>query len=309
VSSLLLIQALITALLAGTTVQALQPRAVVREQYVLNARIRPLLLFWIGRDNVGGATITWRTDDGRRAIELLIGTDPNRAPRQINRWGYVREEASDGEADVVGVMTASSEESLEQAESEVDRRRTSGGTLLKGVHTTFTSSEAVTTTASVEMAGRVTYRQVDEALGALRAHPTGTTRGERPSNVEPGFLFAMTTLIDRSLGPCRTTGDRHGEVAPVTYLYRQTIYDASLRSCSYAASFQTKLGAFPDVIDGRFDIRNRRTGEETKFRIVYGASGASSGRPVYIVFRPRWWMEAELVRAPVDLATRGSTGP
>ncbi len=50
----------------GTTAAAtpLPAESVVAEhRYRLAARIRPLLVFWIGRDNVGGARIVWRRGD------------------------------------------------------------------------------------------------------------------------------------------------------------------------------------------------------------------------------------------------------
>ena len=51
------------------------------------AKVRPLL-FWISKDDVGGARVSWRGDaDGAFGLDLLIGSDPARAPRQINRWG------------------------------------------------------------------------------------------------------------------------------------------------------------------------------------------------------------------------------
>ena len=66
-------------------------------------------------------------------------------------------------------------------------------------------------------------------------------------------------------------------------------------SCTYTAELQTKIAKFQDVIDARFQVRNRRTGHKTSFSIAYGLSGDVRERPVRIVFRPRWWMEAELL--------------
>jgi hypothetical protein len=59
-----------------------QPAAgSIERRYRMAARIRPLLVFWITRENVGGARIVWlRRDDGMRGWELLIGSDPLRAP-------------------------------------------------------------------------------------------------------------------------------------------------------------------------------------------------------------------------------------
>jgi hypothetical protein len=63
-------------------------------KYRVDARARPFL-FWIRKANVGDGRITWRTGpDGTVGYELLVGTDPARAPRRINRWGYLREESA-----------------------------------------------------------------------------------------------------------------------------------------------------------------------------------------------------------------------
>ena len=65
---------------------------VAEHYYRMLAKVRPLL-FWISRDNVGGARIGWLGDQsGSKGFELLIGSDPARAPRKINRWGYIAEE-------------------------------------------------------------------------------------------------------------------------------------------------------------------------------------------------------------------------
>ncbi len=67
---------------------------VAEHRYRIAAKIRPLVLFWIGKDNVGGARIRWRQgEDGLRGYDALIGSDPARAPRKINRWGFILEEA------------------------------------------------------------------------------------------------------------------------------------------------------------------------------------------------------------------------
>jgi hypothetical protein len=69
--------------------------AVLREyRYGMSAAIRPLL-FWVGDKDVGGARIVSRRDAlGQAGYEFLLGSDPNQAPRRINRWGFVREQTA-----------------------------------------------------------------------------------------------------------------------------------------------------------------------------------------------------------------------
>ena len=58
--------------------------------YRMAGKIRVLLL-WVGRDDVGSGVIKWRGAGDEKAIELLIGSDPKRAPSQLNKWGYLVE--------------------------------------------------------------------------------------------------------------------------------------------------------------------------------------------------------------------------
>lgn len=81
-------------------------------RYTLAARVRPLL-FWISKDNVGEAHLTWLVgEDGKRGYRLLIGSDPTRAPRKVNRWGYVTETEEETGVRVLGLMTQADERSL-----------------------------------------------------------------------------------------------------------------------------------------------------------------------------------------------------
>jgi hypothetical protein len=72
---------------------------VLKERrYIMSGAARPLL-FWMGCDDIGLARIVWRgREDGARGYELLVGTDPARAPRRMNRWGSRRLDYPEGVA-------------------------------------------------------------------------------------------------------------------------------------------------------------------------------------------------------------------
>src|SRR5215471_2398561 len=64
---------------------------IAEHHYRLSGSARPFL-FWITRDNVGSGRMTWRrAADGTLGFELLMGSDPSRAPFKANKWGYIRE--------------------------------------------------------------------------------------------------------------------------------------------------------------------------------------------------------------------------
>lgn len=271
---------------------------IVRQaDYVVNARIRPLAVFWIGRDNVGEARFIWREGPGeRKGLELLVGSDPERTPRQINRWGFIAEAIEGDRAEALAFMKGAAEETLEDASASVDADRQPGGTsTFRAVRTVVTGSRAETGTLSVQAPPSLTYRQLDALLRLL---PTARGLTDRkvinlPPGAKEGFLTAMTSMIAASRESCRR-GTSAG-VAPVTYLYKQSLYDLRLTGCSYRAELRTKAGAYPDAIEGRFEIRNRASGARQGLQIAYGTTAALRDVPVRIVFRPRWWMEAELL--------------
>jgi hypothetical protein len=67
--------------------------------YIMTGRVR-LLVFWAGKDDVGGGYIrrgVLPQDPASDVIELLIGSDPAKAPRTINRCGAAAEIAHKGD--------------------------------------------------------------------------------------------------------------------------------------------------------------------------------------------------------------------
>ncbi len=77
---------------ATARASATQPPATVTRDYSLTVRFRPFLI-WMTRGDVGGARISWSASGGPdRSVELLVGSDPARAPMSINRWGFIAEQ-------------------------------------------------------------------------------------------------------------------------------------------------------------------------------------------------------------------------
>src|ERR1700676_3614337 len=119
-----------------------------RHHYSIRARIRPLLVFWISRSGVGEAVVTKRQGAGEAAYTFLIGSDPNRAPRRINRWGYISEDIHGSEATLIGVMTKSDEDSTKQAEANI-RKQAVGDRTFKIIRGTIDADEAKSIVTSI----------------------------------------------------------------------------------------------------------------------------------------------------------------
>ena len=96
--------------------------AVADHTYRVVGRARFLLVSF-SADDVGGARLMWRRDDNGESIRLLVGSEPARAPRDLNEWAYSSEEVHGDRADAFLVR---SETPSRRRPAEVQRRRPAG---------------------------------------------------------------------------------------------------------------------------------------------------------------------------------------
>jgi hypothetical protein len=166
----------------------------------------------------------------------------------------------------------------------------------RAARTSITGNLAVRGTMALLAPAHLTYRDLDALLALIPAAPPNVHTLALPSGTQQGFLVALDSVIHASVAPCRGADDGGAKgVNPVQYVYNRTLYDLSLLSCDHEPQLRTKTGVFTDVVEARFQVRNRTTKNETRFRMTYGGSGELHAVPVRAVFRPRWWMEIELV--------------
>jgi hypothetical protein len=273
---------------------SLDAMPVVEQHYTLNARVR-LLLVWIQRSNVGGARLAWSREAGdARRFELLIGSDPRRAPMRINRWGYLAETVCGTSARLVGVMTETTEQSTEQARLA---HRTDGRYAFNAIRSNVVGSEATGAVTRFLLAENLTYRDVGTLLRRRFPDDVVVRRLRLPAGTEPGFLAAVAALLRRSVDTFNETGRvATGPGLRRFYTYNAQLYEATLRSSKFIAHSRLNGEDYPSIIESEFEIRNLTSRGTTAFRVTYGTQRALAGVPIRIVFRPKWWFEAELLR-------------
>jgi hypothetical protein len=123
------------------------PQHFVEYDYFMTARVR-LLLFWAGKDDVGGGYIRRGVsmDDPRMDfIQVLFGSDPQKAPRAINRWGAGTEVSWHNEpvgstpsenvttSAFFGFMKSSQGKSVGEMQSELAREKEQGEHAFTGI--------------------------------------------------------------------------------------------------------------------------------------------------------------------------------
>ncbi len=254
---------------------------VAEHYYRMLARIRPLL-FWISRDNVGGARLQWRSDgEGGRGFELLIGSDPVRAPRRINRWGYIAEEIRGSQSRTLGVMTQSREESIEDAKTQLVREGT-GVRVFKVIRAHSVDGRATSGVTTLNTSD-FTYRDLDSLLAKLDTGSLGTSVRivDLPPGTRPGFLVALADLINEP------------DLKSVPYVYNGRFHQLSRKS-TVSVSMRVRGRDVTRLRSARFETENRATHERTSFEITYGTTGDLAGVPLHVLYQPTWWFEVEL---------------
>ena len=91
------------------------------------------------------------------------------------------------------------------------------------------------------------------------------------------------------------------------YPYNGQLYELQLQSAEQIDHFTQDMRAFGHAIRGQFRIVNLKTRAETPFTIVYGVDADRKGVPLFISFRPRWWLEIDCVLSDTpasDVETR-----
>ena len=262
---------------------------VTREhRYTMSGRVRMLLL-WIGRDDVGSGVIRWRGSEKGSAYELLIGSDPLRAPARLNRWGYLAEEIRGEECAVVGLISKSDEQRLKDVApgGPADSR-------FKSLRSRVTEERAYASVSTVQTPTSSTYREADAVLKlALGDASSSIDQIKRPAGVRSGFLSSVAEIITLTVHQA-TTSQTIGR-RQIQYVYGDKVYQLTLLEAATLPRFETDGRIFPNVIRARFETGLPGAGSRSRFELVYGTAGELSGVPIVISYQPKWWLHVDLV--------------
>jgi hypothetical protein len=272
------------------------PGTTERHHYMMSARVRPLLLFSIGRSNVGDAIVTRAATPHEARYSLLIGSDPDRAPRRINRWGYIEETIRGDAATVVGLMTESDEESVEAAETNL-RRQGSAMHTFKVIHAAIDAEQSRSVVTAVGAPSDYSFRQVRAVLALASDGDTAAqSRVVRlPKGTRPGFLSALAEIIHAQAESAHA-GALHA-ATPLTYVYHGKLYELRGTSVQFKPTLEVNSSRYARVVSAQFATKNLADGEETRFALSYAIDGRLAEVPLTISYQPRWWMQVNLVLA------------
>lgn len=259
--------------------------------YRIVGRVR-FLFFWATADDVGGARITWRGGGRDQAVSLLIGSEPQRAPRGVNEWGYIREDVAGDFTSIFGVRTVTDGDSPDQADA---RRSQPDGLAEFGVLcSTVSPVDAKSQITTVYVPRDATYRDIGRVLAVLEQSARwNPRRTPRPADVAPGFLTALDQMMRSSAASAREIS-AVPNVPRLAYVYKDAVHDLIARRVERVPELRTHSGMFRNLLRTEISVRNRATGSTTEFRVTYGTEGSLAGVPVHAQYQPRWWFRVEL---------------
>jgi hypothetical protein len=292
-------------------------KSATEYRYVMTCRLR-LLLFWTGRDDVGGGYVRIgqaEGDDRQQMIRILFGSDPAKAPLSINRWGagteVLRLDAAgqpEGSA-FFGFMKSSKGQSVLAMQKELSKEKANGSHLFEGIMSRVDSGRALSTTVPYTSNTDFDLHQVAEAqkaaLQELESNPQRRVRrldgSDRTACGRPGeFLSTIYELTQAAVA---------GHATPETlcYIYNARHYRATLASVHPVGERRVhvtlrKGGAidqtYRDLKLAHFELVGQETAGTSTFDILLGTAGNLRGAPIQITYQPNWWFQVILNLAP-----------
>ena len=297
------------------------PRDSVQYNYEMTARLR-LLVFWAGKDNVGGGYVrVGRSTQGHdvELVQVLFGSDPAKAPRAINRWGagteVFRPHAVSGDdssaySAFFGFMKSSKGKSVSEMQGELAKENSNGAHLFSAILSRVDSGRALS--LIVPMQSNVDYNLhqlgeaesyvFDEFLSSGRPVKKIPSASQCPRNA--GFLGTVAELIDAALA---------GKKTPVAlcYVYDAQVHTLTLRNVAplNKLTLRTHLPdaskdaaalerTYSGLVEAEFLSESKDSGKHSNFTLVLGTSGNLRGIPVQIRYQPNWWFQVVLNLCP-----------
>jgi len=297
-------------------------RGSVRYDYIMTARVR-LLFFWAGKDDVGGGYIrrgVSSTDARQEFFQVLFGSDPEKAPRAINRWGSGTEVAwhrdpvsmPSREDDVTssaffGFMKSSRGKSAAEMQNELKREKEKGEHLFTGIISRVEPARALSTVVPLQSDTDFTLHQYDLAEPlmldriATSDRPVRALSGEGRCPRAGSFLATIAELMQASLD------GQNGKLSRC-YVHDAQENTLTLENKTHIATLPVQLhGAanavlldtsYSDLLQLDFVSTHKETGKQVNFTIFVGTKGNLRGVPVQVRYQPNWWFQVVLNLRP-----------
>jgi hypothetical protein len=298
------------------------PRQAAQYDYIMTARLR-LLFFWVGKDDVGGGYIRRgisENDPHQEFFQVLFGSDPDKTPRAINRWGAGTEVAwhknpvspSALQEDVLasaffGFMKASKGKSASEMQEELKKEKEQGLHTFTGILSRVDQASAISVVVPLQSDTDFNLRQYAIAEPLMlenienSSQPLRSLQNASRCPRSEAFLATIAEMMEAALD---------GQAAPLSRCY---VYDAQENMLTVENI--TPVGKLPVQLHGPNNITlldtvqehllqldfastSKLTGKKSYFSILTGTQGNLRAVPVQIRYQPNWWFQVILNLRP-----------
>jgi hypothetical protein len=281
-----------------------------------------LLLIWVGRDNVGGGTISRISSHSGVSAKridgysVLFGSDPKAVPGNHNRWGYARELAwwnTDNSPEQLsktlfeGFMSKSSEESMDELSRNEKKPGADELTLFEGSIGEVTPVQAYTHLWRFNAAGQATYLTPEGVSSSfLKARNHLAPDIERVLNNNPfqfdhpaGFFTAIRLLMDPVLDEFNSgLSISRFQNTTQRYVNSAHLYTLEITKLEIHEEYEVNNRSFQNVLQLDFRTLRHDMNRKHNFTLWIPTSGDYRGIPIKIADKPRWWLKVELTLDP-----------
>jgi len=289
--------------------------------YTMTARVR-LVFFWLGKDDVGGGYIrrgVSKADPHQELFQVLFGSDPEKAPRAINRWGAGTEivwhkDSADSPVDrevirsaFFGFMKSSKGKSVSEMQQELTKEKDKGEHQFTGMLSRVEPGRAVSLVVPLASDQDFNLHQYDQAEPIIFEKLTSSDKSVRTLTEGAGcsrasaFLGTVSELLDAALA-------RKKAPLSLCYIHDAQVNTLTLQNVQPLAKLAVKLNAakggvlssqtYEHLLQAEFVSVHKTTGKQVNFTILVGTAGNLRGVPVQIRYQPNWWFQVVLNLRP-----------
>ena len=292
--------------------------------YAMSVRVR-LIFFWVSKDDVGGGYIRRgiSQDDPRLELfQVLFGSDPAKAPKQINRWGAGTEAewhrgpipsatspsatgaplADDVAASAFfGFMKSSKGKSVSEMQAELKQEKDQGAHAFTGMLSRVEPGHTFSLVVPLNSNQDFTLHQYAEAEPLMidelssSEKPPRTLADSAPCNRAGEFLGTVSELTDAALNAASP------KEASLCYVHDSQVNTMTLEHSAPVAKLEAKVNSskgglladntFEHLLQLDFVNTHQSTGKKVYFTLLVGTQGALRGVPVQIRYAPNWWFQ------------------
>ncbi|MFQ5737960.1 MAG: hypothetical protein ACE5JX_03025 [Acidobacteriota bacterium] len=297
--------------------------------YRLKGKVR-LLIFWVGKDDVGGGHISLRrlckeqTVSCSEQVEVLFGSKPERVPGKINRWGYGSEQAEwedfSGHGRALrksvfrGFMRSSKEDSLKQVRSNDNQEKSKKLFSYDSTESTVLPDRAFSDKRIFSTAEEFDYRDTDRLQSVFQLQEQSGVLPDKHKEIHNekalyaapyGFLTAVHELV-RRVSAAYQSGSRKWtrKRESLIYMFNAEPYRLSVRDIDYHKKFRVRMKSADKHKDLKLPVRHIAEvdfrveklgkGGHHDFSIWFPLEGPFQAVPLRIEDKPRWWLRLEL---------------